>query len=426
MAAEKKKILIIDDEQAILSSLSRLLNNHGYSVRCLEDASHVLGELKAAQPDLIMLDLWMPEPDGYTVLKKIRSLKQKIPIIVMSGHASVTLSSETVKRGADDFIEKPFSSDALLYKLRSLLNKKQPIHQQQSETLIKKNLLNLKIPQRTLAKNIVAKGTALHSGHNTGIILQPFLEDGGIIFEDISTNNIIKANVQNVLADAYAVTLSDSQGFHIKLIEHLLAALHIYGIDNLKVKVSGEIPIFDGSALPFCKLIEDGGVKEQASNKKVLVLKKKIRIVDASDSTKTLEAEPYDGLHISYLLRLPQNFGDQYYQLDFGQEQQSSRIDIFKKEIAPCRTFGFLEETRNLQSSGMARGATLGNAVLLDEGRVINAKLRYKNELARHKIIDILGDLYLLGVPLRAKITARGTGHRHNIALVKKILNPES
>ena len=196
----------------------------------------------------------------------------------------------------------------------------------------------------------------------------------------------------------------------MRTVEHLMAAFHAYGITNLLVKVEGEVPILDGSAVEFCRLIESAGIEEQDAEVAAVCVEKELR-VGQGDSLIT--AKPYDGLRITYELSYPEPVGEQTYTFEMDGPE------AFKREIAPARTFGFVEEIRQLENAGLGQGGQLGNFILIGESGIVNTELRFTEELARHKILDVLGDLYLLGAPLRASIHARKTGHRDNIAMVR-------
>ncbi|BBM88387.1 UDP-3-O-acyl-N-acetylglucosamine deacetylase [Spirochaetota bacterium] len=416
------KIIVIDDEKHIGESIERLLTEQGYDCEFFSEPKTALAYLVAGgDAALILLDVWMPEMDGYLVLRKLQENDIKIPVMVMSGHANISLSTQTFKRGAIDFLEKPFLPDVLLAKIKQILEQEgQRVNAKQEIHIPSACLEETTLPQRTIKKNIVLNGIGLHSGDQTGLILSSLPVGSGIIFEDIATAHTVPALAGYVGSTDYA-TMLECRTFKVNVIEHLMAAFHIYGIDNVRVKVSNEVPILDGSALPFCEALEAAGIEEQDAMKRVFRVKERYTWEEkASVEPKFIRLEPYDGFKIAYQLDLPKEYGNQYHEVEFDFED---RQVLFKREIAPCRTFGFLDETQHLQATGMALGANLGNALLLHDNRVVNSKLRFPNEFARHKIIDILGDFYLLGTGIYGKITARATGHRHNVSLIKKVIS---
>ncbi len=269
------------------------------------------------------------------------------------------------------------------------------------------------IRQKTLKSSVVIKGLGLHSGIKTGLILTPLPPDSGIIFGDISTGARIPACMENVLSTDYATTLSDGK-VTIKTIEHIMSALSSYNITNLLVKIGDEAPIMDGSALDFCEIIEDAGLAEQAAFIDPIVVDRKI-MVENNDSGASLTVEPCDRFEINYHLEYPEPIGEQNYNYIY----RSGRD--YKENIAPARTFGFLKDMKQLNEMGLAAGGKLTNVVLIDDTKIINTPLRFPDEPTRHKILDLIGDLYLLGRPIHGRFTANKSGHTQNFALTKKI-----
>ena len=269
------------------------------------------------------------------------------------------------------------------------------------------------IPQCTLKSSVVLCGQGLHSGLNTGLILSPLPPDSGILFWSISTGTKIPASLESVKSTEYATTLS-SEIVTIKTVEHILSALHSYGITNLLIKIGDEAPIMDGSAREFCELIENGELVEQEANIEPIVIKEEMT-VSATDGTSTLTVEPADGFTIDYFLDYPQPVGKQRYQYEYRGGSH------YKDTVAPARTFGFLKDIKMLEKMGLASGGKLSNFILIDSEKVINTPLRFPNEPARHKVLDLIGDLYLLGRPICGKFTARQSGHTQNIEMVRKI-----
>ncbi|MFC1503809.1 UDP-3-O-acyl-N-acetylglucosamine deacetylase [Spirochaetota bacterium] len=420
------KILIIDDEENIQKSLSSILLEEGFGV---DNATDPDKGIKKAIYDphisLVILDIWMPKIDGIKVLERIRKRRAQLPVLIISGHASIDTAVKITKIGADDFLEKPFSSDQLLTKIKKLLHIRSESQAPSFADIIKmhKNIYSeTDERQKTIKKSSVLCGQGLHSGIKTGIICSPLPVDSGIVFEDVSTNIKTSALYANVKSTQFATSLAIDKS-HVMCIEHLMAVFQIYEIDNILVHINGEIPIFDGSAKAFCKLIQECGIKEQDKKKRVVKIKKEIRVTDSEIPEKFIQIEPYDHMHIEYFLKFPRAFGEQKVEVDLIDKNKKR---VFKKDIAPARTFGFVNELKQLQKAGFGSGGNLENFILLDKKKVINTKLRFKDEFARHKILDILGDMYLLGAPFCGKITAHMSGHRDNINLVKKIIEEAS
>jgi UDP-3-O-acyl N-acetylglucosamine deacetylase len=267
--------------------------------------------------------------------------------------------------------------------------------------------------QRTLKNSVVLRGLGLHSGIKTGMILSPLPPDSGIVFGDISTGLRVPALLENVRSTEYATTLSNGR-VTIKTIEHIMSALHSYRITNLLIKIGDEAPIMDGSALDFCQIIEDSGIEDQEGYIEEITVDEPITIGGDGDGPY-IRVEPASAFSIHYYLDYPAPIGVQEY------EYLHQSGEHYKETIAPARTFGFLRDMKKLEAAGLAGGGKLSNVVLIGDDKVINTPLRFPDEPARHKILDLIGDLYLLGRPIRARITARKSGHTQNIALIKKI-----
>ena len=247
----------------------------------------------------------------------------------------------------------------------------------------------------------------------TGVILHPVPAGSGILFQSMASEKSVPAHVDFADSTGYATTLFRG-GFGAKTVEHLLAALQGYGVTNLMVKMEGEVPVLDGSALAFCEMLEDAGIVEQGGpGIEPFVVRERHEV---SLEGNTISVEPYDGLIVDYTLDYPEPVGVQHYVYEFQGPES------FRKEIAPARTFGFVHEFRKLATHGLAAGGRLDNCVLIGEDGVINGELRFDDEFVRHKILDVLGDFALLGQPLRGRIIARATGHRHNVAMVRELL----
>jgi UDP-3-O-acyl N-acetylglucosamine deacetylase len=194
-----------------------------------------------------------------------------------------------------------------------------------------------------------------------------------------------------------------------------MAVLHAYQISNLLVKISDEIPIMDGSALDFCQLIEEAGIEEQETELDEIVIDKKYSIGEVSQNGKYIFIEPHHTFAIKYLLNYPEPVGEQVYTFTLENSQ------AFKSQIAPARTFGFLKDVEALEKKGLVSGGRLHNCILIDDEKIVNTELRFSDEFVRHKILDLIGDFYLLGKPIKGLITAHMTGHSDNNALLKKI-----
>jgi UDP-3-O-acyl N-acetylglucosamine deacetylase len=268
-----------------------------------------------------------------------------------------------------------------------------------------------RLPQRTLKQSMVLYGTGLHSGKKTGLLLQPLPPHSGILFGSISSDEVVPAHLDFVQTTDFATSLKRGSAI-AKTVEHLMAVLHAYHITNLMVKMIEEIPIMDGSASEFCKMVEEAGVEEQEERADELIIERRIEIVNKN---KSLIIEPAEVFSIHFFLDYPPPIGQQT--LDFILEGE----ETFKAQIAPARTFGFVKDIEMLERMGLAGGGRLHNIILVDNEKIVNTELRFPDEFVRHKILDLIGDFYLLNRPVRGKVTAHLTGHTENIALMKKI-----
>jgi UDP-3-O-[3-hydroxymyristoyl] N-acetylglucosamine deacetylase len=272
--------------------------------------------------------------------------------------------------------------------------------------------------QRTIKTVIRATGLGLHTGAKVTLHLRPAAPDTGIVFRRLDLPEPI-----DIRADALAVTDTRlcsalaAGGAKVATVEHLMSALAGLGVDNLHVDVDGpEIPILDGSASPFVYLLQSAGIEEQPVPKRFFRIR---RPVEVRDGDKWARFAPYDGFRLSFtidfdhpaLSRTPSTVT-----VDFAEVS-------YAKEIARARTFGFVQELEVLRSNGLAQGGNLDNAIVLDEYRVLNADgLRYADEFAKHKVLDAIGDLYLVGHPLVGAFSAYKSGHALNNQLLRATL----
>ncbi|MDI6731930.1 MAG: UDP-3-O-acyl-N-acetylglucosamine deacetylase [Candidatus Margulisbacteria bacterium] len=259
--------------------------------------------------------------------------------------------------------------------------------------------------QKTLAAAFQLSGVGIHSGQETTLQCLPAPENSGIVFE--KGKKQIPALIQNITDTKRGTSLGG-----ILVVEHLLSAFFALGVDNVRIKVSGaEIPAMDGSSQPFVEAIQSAGIKEQSSPKTYIELSAPIRI---EEKDAKLEALPYSGFMVDFMVNFSP-VGTQKLVFDLQKGDYAG-------EIAPARTFGCSEEIEALKQQGLGRGASLENSLVLNQSGYINLP-RFKDELVRHKILDLIGDLALLGRPLRAKIKAVKSGHKMNAELVRRILN---
>jgi UDP-3-O-[3-hydroxymyristoyl] N-acetylglucosamine deacetylase len=271
------------------------------------------------------------------------------------------------------------------------------------------------ILQRTLKKAVTISGIGLHSGHRINLRLRPAIVNTGIIFHrtDGEQTVDIKACAENVV-DTRMATVIGHQGVTVSTIEHLMAALAAFGIDNLHIDIDGpEVPVLDGSAAYFIREIQRAEVKKLNRSRKFIAIQKPLEIIEGE---KRIRIIPSRFFRISFDIAFDhQAIAVQNYSMKFSTE-------VFCKEIAAARTFGFLHEVEQLKAMGLARGGSLENAVVIDNKGVMNPEgLRYPDEFVRHKILDAFGDFSLLGMSLLGHIKAYKGGHDLNTKMVRMI-----
>lgn len=273
------------------------------------------------------------------------------------------------------------------------------------------------LKQRTLKNVIRATGVGLHTGQKVYLTLRPAPIDNGIVFirTDIESRPEIPAKAHLVGETTLSTTLVKG-GVKVSTIEHLMSALSGLGIDNAFIEVSApEVPIMDGSAGPFVFLIQSAGIEEQDAPKQFIRILKPIRLAEGD---KTVSLEPYDGFKVSYTLLYDHPVYRRY--------TKSATIDFsstsFVKEVSRARTFGFMHEFEELRNRNLALGASMDNAIAVGDYKVLNEDgLRYEDEFVKHKILDSIGDLYLLGFSLIGEFKGYKSGHALNNALLRAL-----
>jgi len=272
--------------------------------------------------------------------------------------------------------------------------------------------------QSTLKKLIKTTGVGLHTGARVDLTLRPAAPDTGIVFHrvDLPQPVSIPADARNV-GDTRLSSSLELNGARVSTVEHLMSALAGLGIDNLHVDVAGpELPILDGSAGPFVCLLQTAGIEEQSAPKPYLRIKSPVEI---RQDDKWARFEPHHGFVLDFTIDFPHPV--------FGSENRHVVIDFaehsYTKEVSRARTFGFMQDVEAMRSAGLALGGSLQNAIVLDETRVLNSEgLRYDNEFAKHKVLDAIGDLYLLGHSLIGRYAAYKSGHALNNAVSRLLL----
>jgi UDP-3-O-[3-hydroxymyristoyl] N-acetylglucosamine deacetylase len=278
------------------------------------------------------------------------------------------------------------------------------------------------IKQRTIKTVIHATGVGLHSGQKVYMTLRPAPVNTGVVFirSDLPQPATIQAEATRV-GDTRLSTCLESNGVRVATIEHLMSAIAGLGIDNLFVDLtSAEVPIMDGSAGPFVFLLQSAGMEEQTAAKKYLRITKPMKV---SDGDKWAQFEPFNGFKLTYTIAFDHPVFD----------AASSSVTVnfaetsYAREVSRARTFGFMQDVETLRSMGLAQGGSLDNAIVMDEYRVLNEDgLRYKDEFVRHKILDAVGDLYLLGHPVIGAFHGYKAGHALHNRLLRELLAEKS
>jgi UDP-3-O-[3-hydroxymyristoyl] N-acetylglucosamine deacetylase len=428
-------VLVVDDEASIRRSLEGVLKDEGLSVLVAEDGESAMRILADTRPALVLLDIWMPGMDGLQTLRKIKDLYPDLPVVMISGHATISTAIAATRLGALDFLEKPLDLSSTIQIVRRVLASAEKeaakgANEVSWEALdsgsvgairesltinpvvfSQQPLAGRAIRQKTLAHAAILYGQGLHSGRKSGLILEPLPPNSGIHFVGVSETTVVPAHVDFVESTGFATTVRLGQT-QAGTIEHLMSALCAYGISNLLVKCNSEVPVMDGSSRDFCRLFDQVGMTEQDGEWYEIEIRKTLEV---GDGEEFIRIEPADEFSVEYTLRYPEPVGEQRFSFTLKDAAE------YREQIAPCRTFSFVKDVSHLQRQGLALGGRFDNFLLIGAEGAINDAWRFPNEPVRHKILDAIGDLYLLGRPLRGKVTASMTGHSDNIALLKKV-----
>lgn len=273
--------------------------------------------------------------------------------------------------------------------------------------------------QNTIARPVSTEGIGLHTGVPVHVRLLPAPSGTGIVFKRVDLDGFpIKAKAKNVARVSYATSLM-RKGVLISTTEHLLSALAASSIDNAFIEIDNlEVPIMDGSALPFIKLIRTAGLKQQRATRTRAKIVKPVEVVDGQ---KRIAVYPAEDFRITYRISFPHPL--------IGEQERTFSMNLpgYERGIAPARTFGFIDEVEMLRQSGLVRGGSLENAIVLTQTGVMNPEgLRFPDEFCRHKILDMVGDLVMFGRPLIGHVVADRAGHAMHIALVSRLLREKS
>jgi UDP-3-O-[3-hydroxymyristoyl] N-acetylglucosamine deacetylase len=278
------------------------------------------------------------------------------------------------------------------------------------------------VRQRTLKKPVEVTGIGLHTGEKVRLALRPAPANSGITFRRVDLSPVVEIHAEaRLVHDTRLSTCLEADGARVATIEHLMSAFAGLGIDNAYVDLtSAEVPIMDGSAGTFIFLLQSAGLEEQPAPKKFVRIKK---TVEVRDGDKWVRFEPYNGFRLDFTINFPHPV--------IANTKQTVTVDLnehsYIRDISRARTFGFMHEFEAMRAQGRALGGNLDNAIVMDEFRVINPEgLRSEDEFVKHKVLDAIGDLYLIGYPLIGAFSGFKSGHALNNALLRKLVEDES
>ena len=277
------------------------------------------------------------------------------------------------------------------------------------------------ICQTTIARPTAISGIGMHTGQRINMILRPAEAGVGIVFHRQTGDRkvAIEATSANVV-DTRMATVIGKGDARVSTVEHLMAALAAYGVDNLHIDIDGpEVPIMDGSAAPFVSVLEEAGLTRHGASRKFLAIRKPVTVIDGEKRVSIIP---------SRFFRVTFDIAFQHPCIALQQRSIKVTTASFRKELAPARTFGFLKDVETLKAAGLARGGSLENAIVVDDEKILNPEgLRFHDEFVRHKILDAIGDLSLVGYPILGHVRAFKAGHDVNHQLAEKILDtPDS
>ncbi|MEJ2197618.1 MAG: UDP-3-O-acyl-N-acetylglucosamine deacetylase [Desulfuromonadales bacterium] len=277
------------------------------------------------------------------------------------------------------------------------------------------------ICQTTIARPTAISGIGLHTGQRINMTLRPADAGVGIVFHrQMGDRKVsIEATSANVVDTRLATVIANGDA-RVSTVEHLLAALAAYGVDNLHIDIDGpEVPIMDGSSAPFVSVIEEAGLTRHSTSRKILAIRKPVTVIDGEKRVSIIP---------SRFFRITFDIAFQHPCIALQKRSVKVTPSAFRKDLAPARTFGFLKDVEMLKAAGLARGGSLENAIVVDDEKILNPEgLRFQDEFVRHKILDAIGDLSLIGYPILGHVRAFKAGHEVNHLLVERILDtPDS
>ncbi len=403
----KPVCVLIEDDSDVQELIKKELNGAGFETLAFSLWSDVsLSNVQGV--DVILLDLWLPDADGLSLIPILKE-NYDSPIIVLSAQGDPDTIVRAMRLGADYYLEKPVNIQKLLSILRYLNTEKfKPSHSGEfsfRRLKIKNSAETVNFTRRSLTQSVMFFGLGIHSGKKYGLQIEP--GKNGIQFQPFGTSLLFPISA----AENYPAGLSSGirfGEFEIRTVEHLLSALWGSGITDCVIKTGAEIPILDGSAIDFLKAFKKVGITDVGSGEEIIV--KESFDLNFSHG-RYFQVFPSDDIDITYILELD---GERIVARYRGEES-------YETEIAPARTFAQIKDVETAHNSDLAQGGRFNNFILLDGVHPINTTLRFDNEPARHKILDLLGDLFSLGFRWRLGIVAHKTGHSENLELLKHL-----
>lgn len=281
------------------------------------------------------------------------------------------------------------------------------------------------VQQKSISKAISCSGIGIHSGKTIHLTLHPAEPGTGIVFKrtDITDGNtLIQATWENVVDTTFSTNIGNAEGARVATVEHIMAAFCVMGIDNIIVELSGaEVPVMDGSAAPFLFLLDCAGIKVQAAPRKYMRILKEISV--AGDGGRLVSLSPGSGFSVA--VDMPADGRNPFLPQSYVTQDVHKS---FKSEIARARTYGFYEDAQKMWDAGLSKGASLDNTVVIADGNVMNENgFRFNDECVRHKVLDVVGDMYLLGMPLIGHFYGKGCGHMLQNKLIQRVFDsPDS
>ncbi|MCS6893776.1 MAG: UDP-3-O-acyl-N-acetylglucosamine deacetylase [Deltaproteobacteria bacterium] len=404
--------IIVEDDTEVVKVLQPELEQFGYLVKNAQNLSDFKMLLRD-DPSLILLDLWLPDGDGFHVLKDVKK-SLNCPVIVISAQGDPETIVQAMRLGADHYLEKPVNMKKLAHVIGNLDNESKPLgHDLETFQIVKyfpkSDVRVKKVPRRTLAKSVVFFGVGIHTGKKFGLQIEPSAEQG-ISVQPLGSSMKIPLCLDFVESKGLCTTFKVGS-FEVKTIEHLLSALWGSGITDCVIKTGQEIPILDGSAKDFIDAFTSVGVIERGETFAIIL--NESEELDFG-SGKKIAIRPSEEFKVSYTLEVN----------SIVTKASFSQLDNYASEIAPSRTFSFLNDVARAHQNDLAQGGRFNNFVLFDDNlKPINTDLRFLNEPARHKILDLIGDLYTTGFFWLGHFYAHKTGHLENIELAKYLVS---